>query len=133
MAISWLTVLQSVPWSDVISNAPKVADGAKKLWGSIGRKSAAPASDGASAGTDLAADDQSIASLHGRLLAIEAEVASQQEQLLASSELIKALADQNAVLVAQAEAARRRIKQLWMTTLLVGIAATAGLALHFIR
>ena len=31
MAIPWLTVLQAVPWGDVIRNAPKVADGAKKL------------------------------------------------------------------------------------------------------
>jgi hypothetical protein len=28
MAIAWLAVLKSVPWSEVISNAPKVADGA---------------------------------------------------------------------------------------------------------
>jgi hypothetical protein len=32
MAIGWLAVLQLVPWSDVISNAPKIAEGAKKLW-----------------------------------------------------------------------------------------------------
>lgn len=133
MAISWLTVLQSVPWSDVISNAPKVADGAKKLWGSIGRKSAAATSDGASSSTDLASEDQSIASLHARLLAVEAELASQHEQLLASSELIKALADQNAVLIAQAEAAQVRIGRLWIATLVIGVAACAGLVLHFIR
>ena len=32
MAIPWLTLLKVVPWSDVIANAPKVADGARKLW-----------------------------------------------------------------------------------------------------
>ena len=31
MAIAWLTVLKMVPWGEVINNAPKVADGAKKL------------------------------------------------------------------------------------------------------
>lgn len=30
MAIGWLAVLQMVPWSDVINNAPKVAEGAEK-------------------------------------------------------------------------------------------------------
>ncbi|QRM19059.1 hypothetical protein GBK02_06450 [Dechloromonas sp. TW-R-39-2] len=130
MAISWLTVLQSVPWSDVISNAPKVADGAKKLWGSMGRKSGATAP----AGSDLsAAEEQSIASLHARLLAVEAELASQHEQLLASSELIKELAEQNALLIARAEAARVRIGRLWISALLLGITAAAGVALHFIR
>ena len=28
MAIGWLTILQSVPWTEVIKNAPKVAEGA---------------------------------------------------------------------------------------------------------
>lgn len=130
MAISWLTVLQSVPWSDVISNAPKVADGAKKLWGSIGRKTGSPAP----ASSDVtSAEEQSIASLHARLLAVEAELASQHEQLLASSELIKALADQNALLIARAEAARVRIRRVWISVLLLGGIAAAGLALHFVR
>ena len=47
MPIPWLTVLQSVPWSDVISNAPKVAGGAKKLWDSVARKPAAEPGDAA--------------------------------------------------------------------------------------
>lgn len=38
MAIGWLTILKSVPWAEVISNAPKVAEGARKLWNAeIGR------------------------------------------------------------------------------------------------
>ena len=40
MAIPWLTVLQSVPWSDVVRNAPKVAAGAKKLWDNVAHKGA---------------------------------------------------------------------------------------------
>ena len=32
MAIPWLTVLQAVPWSDVLAQAPKVVDAAGKLW-----------------------------------------------------------------------------------------------------
>ena len=38
MAIGWLSVLKSVPWEEVISNAPKVAEGAKKLWKSVSHK-----------------------------------------------------------------------------------------------
>ena len=43
MAIGWWTVLQSVPWAEVVSNAPKVAAGAKKLWNAVGRKPSAGA------------------------------------------------------------------------------------------
>jgi len=49
MAIGWLTVLSHVPWTEVINNAPKVAEGAKKLWKSVSGKSAeTPAPRGAS-------------------------------------------------------------------------------------
>lgn len=37
MAIPWLTVLSNIPWRDVITTAPKVADEAKKLWTSLNR------------------------------------------------------------------------------------------------
>ena len=40
MPIPWLVVLQSVPWSEIIKNASKVAEGAKKLWSSVSNKSA---------------------------------------------------------------------------------------------
>ena len=37
MAAGWVTVLQMVPWGEVIKNAPKVADGAVKLWNSVSK------------------------------------------------------------------------------------------------
>ena len=40
MAIPWLTLIKVVPWTDVIANAPKVVEGAKKLWGSAHRAGA---------------------------------------------------------------------------------------------
>ena len=40
MAIGWLTILQSVPWTEVIKNAPKVAEGARKLWSAVAKKHA---------------------------------------------------------------------------------------------
>ena len=43
MAVGWLMVLQSVPWSDVIKNAPKLAEGAKKLWDAVAGHPAQPA------------------------------------------------------------------------------------------
>lgn len=54
MAIGWLTVLQNVPWSEVIGNAPKVAEGAKKLWGAMRKTPAAAAAGTATPPSDAA-------------------------------------------------------------------------------
>jgi hypothetical protein len=114
MSIAWLTLLQNVPWSEVISNAPKVAAGAKKLWQASVKKS--PAS-GTAAPTALEA----------RVIKLETAVAELHAQMLASSELIKALAEQNAQLVQRVETHRRRLR--WLTWAAVIIAAAAAAAL----
>lgn len=127
MSIPWLTVLQSVPWSDVISNAPKVAEGAKKLWNSIGRKSAQEV------GTSPEDPDRppTMASLHAEIAALDAAVADLHNQLLASSELIKALAEQNALLIARAEAMRVRLRWMLAAMVAIGIATAYTLAHTF--
>lgn len=111
MAISWLTVLKSVPWTEVISNAPKVAEGAKKLWNTVGRKRAAREARAQDAQADLSPE--------ARMLAAEATIAELQAQMLASSELINTLAEQNALLVARVEANRKRVA--WLA-LVAGVA-----------
>jgi hypothetical protein len=99
MAISWLTVLQAVPWSDVIRNAPRVAEGAKKLWSTVGRKR------GRGSGAVIAerSSDPDL-----RLAELEAAVTELHAQMQASAELIKELAEQNAQLVRRIESNRRR-------------------------
>ena len=69
MAIGWLTVLQSVPWSDVVRNAPKVAAGAKKLWDNVANKSAAN-SDVAADGDELASAPVTLESLQQQVLTL---------------------------------------------------------------
>ncbi|RZL02137.1 MAG: hypothetical protein EOP36_08560 [Rubrivivax sp.] len=114
MAIGWLSVLQAVPWSDVIANAPKVAEGAKKLWSTVAKKPVpTPAEPDATASPATSPQAQAVALLEGRLAAMEAATAQMHEQLLASSELIKALADQNAQLVQRIEA--NRVRVVWVT------------------
>ena len=117
MAINWLTVIQMVPWSDVIANAPKVADAAKKLWGTVSRKDGPATAVPRDIGPVGAPVDN--ATLRAHITALEAAVADLQEQMRASSELIKTLAEQNAQLVARIEANRRRM--IWVA----GIAAVA--------
>ncbi|NDY91215.1 hypothetical protein [Ideonella livida] len=116
--MSWLSVLKVIPWSEVISNAPKMVDTAKKLW----RPPEAAASDGRNMATATELGDPG--SLAGRLLATEAALAqavARQDEL---SGLVKAMAEQSARLVAQVEAQQRRLR--WLTWTLL---ASLGLSL----
>ena len=120
MAIPWLTVLQSVPWTDVISNAPKVADGAKRLWQKVGKQGADTVPPASAEG--LTADDQPLADLQAQVAGLQHTVARLQDELLASSELITNLAQQNSGLIQRAQAQGRRLA--WLTA--ATVAACAG-------
>lgn len=127
MAISWLTVLKIVPWAEVISNAPKVVDGARKLWSAVAKKPSA--SDGFQAVSEV--QPQLMASLEARTGALEAAVVDLQGQMVASSELIKALADQNAQLIQRIETNRVRLLWLSAATAVAATTALLGLLLVF--
>lgn len=133
MAIPWLAVLKSVPWGDVISNAPKVADGAKKLWSAVSKRPAAQEAPAAPPAASAATDSDAIAALHARLAAMESAAADLHSQMLASSELIQALADQNAQLIKSVEANRARMAWLTGTTVVFGAIAVVGLILVLLR
>jgi amino acid transporter len=121
MALGWLMVLQNVPWSEVIANAPKVAEGAKKLWNAVAGKPTLPTQPVADAQSAESPGNPALAALESRNAALEAAVSDLHGQMFASSELIKALAEQNTQLVKRIEA--NRIRVLWLT------AATAVLAI----
>lgn len=112
MAIGWLTVLQSVPWTEVIRTAPKVAEGAKRLWNNVAGKQAAPATP-AGAPPAVGGEAHSLAGLATRVVKLETAAADLHAEMLASSELIKALADQNAQLIQRVES--NRVRMLWLS------------------
>lgn len=129
MAIAWLTVLKAVPWVDVISNAPKVADGARKLWGSVARKAPEAADAGSAAGVPIGHKAASIAELEVRLASAESAAADLHQQMLVSSELIKQLAEQNAQLIARIDANRVRMRWLAGATAALGAVAVTALVM----
>ncbi|SFC36963.1 hypothetical protein SAMN05216344_11564 [Polaromonas sp. OV174] len=132
MAIAWLTVLQSVPWAEVVSNAPKVAAGAKKLWNAVAKKTPPVLADSApQAQAALSPEAQAIAALEARILALEAASADLQNQMVASSELIQALAEQNTQLIIRVEVMRRRLWWLGSLFVLGGLVVAGSLALLF--
>lgn len=123
MAIGWLTVLKMVPWGDVIVNAPKIADGAMKLWSTVSRKSQSTPSAATSNQPAPASDALTIARLQAQLSAAETQIADLQHQMLESSELIKALADQSERLVRRIE--MNRIRVLWLAAVVVVLAVVS--------
>ena len=133
MAIGWLSVLKMVPWGDVISNAPKVADGAKKLWSAVAKKPPAAELSTAGAQRALSPEAQSTAILQAQLAAAEARLSDLHDQMLESSELIKALADQNAQLIKRIEVNRLRVLWLAGAMVLLVVAIAIDLAITLAR
>ena len=128
MAIPWLVVLQSVPWAQVITNAPKVAEGAKRLWNAVSNQPPpqVPLPE-PSAGAEY------VAALKARIEAMEIAADELHQQMLASSELIKTLADQNTELVRHIEANRVRVAWLTGATAVFGAIAVLSLALVLVQ
>lgn len=122
MAIGWMTVLKLVPWGDVIENAPKVAQGAKKLWQTVGKKVPVAAPQGGDATTPVAEATMTVAQLQAQVAELQVATAALHQQMLDSSALIKSLAEQNSTLVARVELSRKRLLGL---TLLVAALAVA--------
>jgi hypothetical protein len=130
MAIGWLTVLQSVPWSDVVRNAPKVAAGAKKLWHNVANKSAADP-DAAAEGSGLAPTlaPATLEDLQQQVLSLQAASAHLQQRMIESSDLIGTLAEQNAQLIQGIQGLRRRLFWQGAALVLVGLLAALATAL----
>ena len=114
-----LTVLSNIPWGQVVENAPKVAEGAAKLWTSVTgfRK---PASTSTLSDSAPSKPPSEAEVLRSQLQGLEETVRSLQEQMQASSELIKALADQNTQLVARIELNRTRLQRATLVAALLG-------------
>lgn len=127
MAIGWISLLKTVPWADVISSAPTVADGAKKLWRAVGKKPSPATASGQEPHAAFAPEIETLALAHARLAALETTVSELHQQMLDSSTLIKALAEQNTELVQRVEA--NRIRLLWLSASVFAAGALAAISL----
>ena len=115
MAAPWLLLLKAVPWTEVVKATPIVVEGAEKLWKTIRKK------PDQTSGTVSQKDNGSPASSAGDHLEKQAQaIAELQGVMVSASELIKALADQNANLVARLEKMRRCYVLGWFA---VGLSA----------
>lgn len=110
MAIPWVIMLQAVPWDKVINNAPKMVEGAQKLFSRLkGRKPEAPESIKAIAAEIDLMDEAQIRVL---IEQNQQKNAALQKDLQDAVQLIEAIANQNAQMVSEIELLRKRTIRL---------------------
>ena len=131
MAVAWVAVLQMVPWGEVIKNAPKVADGAVKLWNSVSRKKSSESGQSNTTGVVLATDIGAIERIEHQLFEAQQAIAELQGQVVQSAEVIKELASQNTQLVAQIEANRKAVTVLGVVVVLAVLGAVVQAVILF--
>ena len=121
----WIGLLKHVPWGEVVSNAPKIAEGAKSLWGTVSKRLRPESEVTEAAEAPPAGDD--VQPLATRLAALEAQQHELRAQLATSSDLIRSLAEQNTQLVARLDALRRQLRWALFGLVLCGGLAVAAL------
>ena len=128
MAAPWFALFSAIPWTDVITHAPTVAKGAKKLWQKV---SSRKATDTETPGSSTVTDP--VASPEARIFALEARLAESDARQQESAELLAALASQNADLVRAAEELRRRVRTLGIGLGIALVLAFAALVVSVLR
>lgn len=131
MAVAWVAVLQMVPWGEVIKNAPKVAEGAVKLWNSVSGKKSADSAESDAGGVVLASDIGAIERLEHQLFEAQQAIVELQSQVVQSAEVIKELASQNTQLVAQIETNRKAVTVLGVVVALTVLGVVVQAVIQF--
>ena len=129
MPIGWLNALKSVPWAEVASNAPKVAAGARKLWNAVGKSPVNSPNAAPEHAQTEPAEASDVSALQARLTQLELASLELQAQMIESSRLIKALAEQNTQLMARTEALRFHVR--WLAGALA-VGALSAITLAFV-
>lgn len=133
MAAGWWTVLKTVPWSDVISAAPQVATGARRLWDTVNRKPGAVDPATGLSPEMAVQEDDIIGLLLARADQSDAELTDLRNQMRSASELIANLADQNAQLIAKIDVQRQKMTWLGVTAGLSALLSVVALVLVAVR
>jgi len=114
MAMSWLTALKAVPWTEVIEATPTLVKSARRLF----KRSQDEAAETAGAPDAL---PQTLPEALQRLQRLEGELAALSQAQAEGAALLQSLAEQNAGLVAAVQALRQRSRLLGYG--LAGVAA----------
>lgn len=119
-AATIVTVLANIPWGTVVENAPKIADSATKLWDTVARWTKSEPEPNTKIDASPVKPISETQLLSDRLQTLEESVHNLNEQMQASSGVIKDLAEQNTLLVQRVELNRVRLVRL------VAVAGSTG-------
>lgn len=120
MAI-WITALKIIPWGSVLESAPHIVKAAKQVFSAAKSDSSGfTEASGSPVGDGSVNPDK----LDKRVRLLEAKIIELSNEQRASAELIKSLAEQNALVVEAIEVFRVRVKILLIACIsLVGVLA----------
>ncbi|MBA4143247.1 MAG: hypothetical protein H0X43_09645 [Nitrosospira sp.] len=109
MAIGWMTALKIIPWGSVLESAPHIVKAAKHLFSATKTDTS-----GFSAAPDSAASEGpvNLDKLDRRIRLMEARIVELSSEQKSSAELIKSLAEQNALVVEAIDVFRVRVRIL---------------------
>ncbi|MET0350388.1 MAG: hypothetical protein ABW067_11410 [Rhizobacter sp.] len=116
---SLITALKVVPWGDVITAAPAIVKGARKMFSRTEDEPAPVVPPGADP--------------HERLRLLEARLQEMAEREQASAKLIEALAEQNAAVVGAINVLRARARWLLAINAVLLVLLSVGVALSYGR
>ena len=134
MAAGWWTVLRTVPWSDVISAAPQVANGARRLWDTVNRNRQGMPDGPMGMAPEMAGQEDDVFDVLIRSVERnDAEITDLRNQMRSASEIIANLADQNAQLIAKVDAQRQKMTWMGATAALSGLLSVVALVLVAVR
>ena len=134
MAAGWWTVLRTVPWSDVISAAPQVANGARRLWDTVNRNRQGMPDEPMGVAPGMAGQEDDVFDILIRSVERnDAEITDLRNQMRSASEIIANLADQNAQLIAKMDAQRQKMTWMGVTAALSGLLSVVALVLVAVR
>jgi len=106
MSLLWL---RAVPWSTIISNAPMIVDGAKKLVALARGRTGGSSAGGQAAPAALSGDPRSD------IPALQARIEQLEQEQRAAAELLRSMAESNAQLAQAVNALHRRaVRNMWL-------------------
>ncbi len=109
----WMTALKIIPWGSVVESAPHIVKAAKHIFSATKRN----ASD-SSVAPDWGTSDVPV-SLDKRVRLLEAKIVELSDEQRSLAELVKSLAEQNAVMVEAIDVFRVRVKILLVAFVLL--------------
>ncbi len=113
---------KTIRWTKVLSVAPSIVDGAKKLWSSVTRKDALVQKPLIPLDEKAYSPDPAISPIEAQVHALELRAAQLGEEMVLSSGIIDKLAEQQSQLVQAVEVLRVRTRALLWLCGVLGLA-----------